>query len=170
MPGFNPGITVFEPSHSNIVGVHGLEREHPARSKMLTYAGAATSGLLAALALQIYLTGAGFDFGALWDNLLSAKPRELRTTGPWWAIAGMAFVVSGGTAAALVRLPFPWRRFRSLRWALGTLIVLLLAHIGHTDAAGSHVLAQGADVAVRLTALGLAALIAMFGAYLAARG
>jgi hypothetical protein len=82
----------------------------------------------------------------------------------------MAFVVSGGTAAALVRLPFPWRRFRLLRWVLGTLIVLLLAHIGHTDAPGAHALALGADVAVRLTALGLAALIAMFGGYLAARG
>ena len=170
MPGFNPGITVFEPSPSNIVGVHGLEREHPARSKMLTYAGAVTSGVLAALALQIYLSGAGFDFGALWDNLLSAKPRELRTTGPWWAMAGMAFVVSGATAAALVRLPFPWRRFRPLRWGLGGLIVLLLGHIGHTDSAGSHALGLGADLAVRLTALGLAALIAMFGAYLAARG
>jgi len=127
MPGLNPGITVFEPSPSNIVGVHGLEREHPARSKMLTYAGAVTSGVLTALALQIYLSGAGFDLGALWNNLLSAKPRELRTTGPWWAIAGMAFVVSGATAAALVRLPFPWRRFRPLRWVLGALIVLLLA-------------------------------------------
>ena len=62
MPGLNPGITVFEPSPSNIVGVHGLEREHPARSKMLTYAGAVTSGVLAALALQIYLSGAGFDW------------------------------------------------------------------------------------------------------------
>ena len=92
------------------------------------------------------------------------------TTGPWWAIAGMAFVVSGATAAALVRLPFPWRRFRPLRWVLGAMIVLLLAHIGHTDAAGSHALSLGADVAIWLTALGLAALIAMFGAYLAARG
>jgi hypothetical protein len=137
---------------------------------MLTYAGAVTSGVLAALALQIYLSGAGFDFGALWDNLLASKPRELRTTGPWWAIAGVAFGVSGATAATLVRLPFPWRRFRPLRWGLGGLIVLLLAHIGHTDAAVSHALALGADVAVRLTALALAALIAMLGAYLAARG
>jgi hypothetical protein len=170
MPGFAPGIAVFEPSHSTIVGVHGFEREHPARSKMPTYAGAVTAGVLAALALQIYLAGAGFDLGALWDNLLSAKPRELRTTGPWWAVAGMAFLVSGATAAALVRLPFPWRRFRPLRWVLGALIVLLLAHIGHTDAAGLHALGLGADLAVRLAALGLAALIAMFGAYLAARG
>src|ERR1044072_5066970 len=164
MPGSNPGITVFEPSHPHTVGVHGLEREHPAHSKMLTYAGAITSGVLAALALQIYLSGAGFDLGELWDNLLSAKPRELRTTGPWWAVAGMAFVVSGATAAALVRLPFPWRRYRTLRWLLGGLIVLLLGHIGHTDAAGLHALGLGAELAVRLTALGLAALIAILGA------
>ena len=84
MPGFNPGITVFEPSHSSIVGVHGLEREHPARSKMLTYAGAVTSGVLAALALQIYLSGAGFDLGALWDNLLSAGPPGRGGPLPGW--------------------------------------------------------------------------------------
>ena len=157
MPGFNPGIIVSEPSFPSIAGMPGSERAYDKRSQMLVYAGAVTCGVLAALALEIYLSGAGFDLGALWDNLLSAKPRELRTTGPWWAIVGMAFVVSGATAAALVRLPFPWRRFRPLRWVLGALIVLLLAHIGHTDAAGSHALALGADVAVRLTALGLAA-------------
>ena len=169
MPGFAPGITMFEPS-PDIAGMPGLTREAQARSKMLTYAAAVTCGVLAALALQIYLSGRGFDLGALWENLLSGKARELRTTGPWWAVAGMAFVVSGATAAALVRLPFPWRRFRPLRWVLGALIVLLLAHIGHSEAAGSEALGLGADLAVRLAALGLAALIAMLGAYLAARG
>jgi len=89
MPGFNPGITVFEPSPSNIVGVHGLEREHPARSKMLTYAGAVTSGVLAALALQIYLSGAGFELGALWktscqQNHGSCGPPGLGGPLPGW--------------------------------------------------------------------------------------
>ena len=88
MPGFNPGITVFEPSLPTSSALHGSERRHPARSKMLIYAGAVTCGVLAALALQIYLSGAGFDLAALWENLLSARPRQLRTTGPWWAIAG----------------------------------------------------------------------------------
>lgn len=170
MPGVDPGIVVFEPSLPNIVGTPGLERQYHARSKMLTYATAVTCGVLAALALQIYLSGRGFDLGALWENLLSGKAREPRTTGPWWAVAGMAFVVSGATAAALVRRPFPWRRFRPLRWVLGALIVLLLAHIGHSEAAGSETLGLGADLAVRLAALGLVALIAMLGAYLAARG
>ena len=158
MPGFNPGITVFEPSL--------LSNK---RSQMLIYAGAVTCGVLAALALQIYLIAAGFDLGALWESLLTAKARQLRTTGPWWAIAGTAFVVSGATAAALSRLPFPWRRFRPLRWALGAVIVLLLAHIGHSDAAGAEALGPGTNVAVRLAALGVAASMAMFGAYLAVR-
>jgi hypothetical protein len=121
------------------------------------------------MALQIYLSGAGFDLGALWEGLLAAKGRQLRTTGPWWAIAGTAFAVGGATAAALSRFPFPWRRFRPLRWALGAVIVLLLAHVGHTEAAGADSLGPGANVAVRLAALGLAGLMAMFGAYLAVR-
>ena len=136
---------------------------------MLIYAGAVTCGVLAAMALQIYLSGAGFDLGALWEGLLAAKGRQLRTTGPWWAIAGTAFAVGGATAAALSRFPFPWRRFRPLRWALGAMIVLLLAHVGHTEAAGADSLGPGANVAVRLAALGLAGLMAMFGAYLAVR-
>ena len=136
---------------------------------MLIYAGAVTCGVLAAMALQIYLSGAGFDLGALWEGLLAAKGRQLRTTGPWWAIAGTAFAVGGATAAALSRFPFPWRRFRPLRWALGAVIVLLLAHVGHTEAAGADSLGPGANVTVRLAALGLAGLMAMFGAYLAVR-
>jgi hypothetical protein len=136
---------------------------------MQIYAGAVTCGVLAAMALQIYLSGAGFDLGALWEGLLAAKGRQLRTTGPWWAIAGTAFAVGGATAAALSRFPFPWRRFRPLRWALGAVIVLLLAHVGHTEAAGADSLGPGANVAVRLAALGLAGLMAMFGAYLAVR-
>jgi hypothetical protein len=136
---------------------------------MLIYAGAVTCGVLAAMALQIYLSGAGFDLGALWEGLLAAKGRQLRTTGPWWALAGAAFAVGGAAAAALSRLPVPWRRFRPLRWALGAVIVLLLAHVGHTEAAGADSLGPGANVAVRLAALGLAGLMAMFGAYLAVR-
>jgi hypothetical protein len=128
MPGFNPGIIVSEPSFPSIAGMPGSERAYDKRSHMLVYAGAVTCGVLAALALQIYLSAGGFDLGALWEGLMAAKGRQLRTTGPWWAIAAMAFAVSGATAAALSRLPFPWRRFRPLRWALGAVIVFLLAH------------------------------------------
>ena len=159
---------MFDPSLPNIVGMPGSERAYDQRSHMLIYAGAVTCGVLAALALQIYLSGAGFDLGALWEGLLAEKGRQLRTTGPWWAIAGTAFAVGGATAAALFRLPFPWRRFRPLRWALGAVIVFLLAHVGH-EAAGVDSLGPGANVAVRLAALGLAGLMALLGAYLAVR-
>jgi hypothetical protein len=134
----------------------------------LIFTTALTCGVLAALALQIYLSQAGFDFAALWQNLLGAGARELRTTGPWWAIAGLAFVTGGVVAAALSRLPPPWRRHRPLRWTAGALLVLLLAHIGHSDTAHATV-GPGANVAVALAALVTAALFAALGAYLAMR-
>ena len=134
----------------------------------LIFTSALTCGVLAALALQIYLSQAGFDFAALWQNLLGAGARQLRTTGPWWAIAGLAFLTGGIVAAALSRLPPPWRRHRPLRWTAGALLVLLLAHIGHSDAAHETV-GPGANVAVALAALVTAALFAALGAYLAMR-
>ena len=133
----------------------------------LIFTTALTCGVLAALALQIYLSQAGFDFAALWQNLLGAGARQLRTTGPWWAIAGLAFLTGGIVAAALSRLPAPWRRHRPLRWTAGALLVLLLAHIGHSDTVDT--VGPGANVAVALAALVTAALFAAFGAYLAMR-
>ena len=87
--------------------------------RVLIYTTALTCGVLAALALQIHLSRAGLDLVGLWDSLLSTKTLQLRTAGPWWAIGGTAFIASGATAAALSRLPLPWRRFRLLRWAAG---------------------------------------------------
>jgi hypothetical protein len=134
----------------------------------LIYTSALTCGVLAALALQIYLNRAGFDLVGLWGNLLSAKALQLRTAGPWWATAGLAFLVSGATAAVLSRAPLPWRRFRLLRWLAGAGIVALLADVGHMAAAPEGV-SVGGNVAATLGALGLAALMALFGAYFTVR-
>src|SRR5262245_1601615 len=134
----------------------------------LIYATALTCGVLVALALQAYLRSAGFELASPWDNLFATGARQLRTTGPWWAIAGLAFVTGGITAAALSRLPPPWRRFRLLRWVAGAAIVLALAQIGHPhaapDAAG-----PGTDLAVNLLAMAIAAAMALLGAYVAVR-
>ena len=108
------------------------------------------------------------DLAALGENLFSAKARQLRTAGPWWAIAGCAFIVSGAVAAALSRLPLPWRRHRLLRWVAGALILLLLAHIGHSVGAAAE-MGPGVTAAARLAALAIAALMALLGAYLTAR-
>jgi hypothetical protein len=134
----------------------------------LIYTTALTCGVLAALALQINLSRAGFDLVGLWANMFSTKAMQLRMAGPWWAIAGLAFVVSGATAAALSRLPLPWRRFRLLRWALGAVIVFVLADIGHSATAPAGT-GAGANVAASFGALGIAALMAMFGAYFTVR-
>jgi len=134
----------------------------------LIYAAAVTCGVLAALALEIYLTGAGFDPANLWENFLSSGTRDLRTAGPWWGIVALAFVVGGITAAALSRLPPPWHRYRLLRWVAAGVIVLLLEDITHS-AGGLEAVAAGVNVAVRLTALCVAALMALLGAYVAVR-
>ena len=135
----------------------------------LIYASALTCGVLAALALQIYLRGAGFDFASLWgEGAFGGGARELRTTGPWWAVAGIAFVTSGVTAAALSRFPPPWRRLRLLRWVAGAALVLLLAQFGHPSSAPEGV-GPGVHLAASLAALILAALMGLLGAYVAVR-
>jgi hypothetical protein len=131
---------------------------------VLIHAAALTCGILAAMALQIYLNGAGFNLAGLWES----GARELRTAGPWWAIAGVAFVASGMTAAALSRLPPPWQRFRLLRWVAGAAIVLVLAQIEHLSTAPEAV-GAGVNLAVNLVALVVAAVMALLGAYVAVR-
>src|SRR6202047_2366354 len=84
----------------------------------LIYATALTCGVMAAIGLQVYLNRAGYDLVSLWQNLLSPRAMQLRTAGPWWAMAGVAFIVSGVKAAALRRLPFPRRRLGVL-WGAG---------------------------------------------------
>ena len=97
----------------------------------LVYTTALTCGVLAAIALEIELSHAGYELIGLWGNLSSLRALQLRTAGPWWAIPVLAFIVGGITAAALSRLPLPWRRFRLLRWALAAALVFVLADIGH---------------------------------------
>jgi hypothetical protein len=135
---------------------------------VLVYTTALTCGIVAAIAVQIQLNRAGFDLIGPWQNLFSTRAMQLRTTGPWWAIAGCAFIVSGITAAALSRLSLPWRRLRLLRWTAGAVIVLVLADIGHHSAELERVDA-GANVVACLCALLVAALMALCGAYFTVR-
>ena len=133
----------------------------------LIYTTSLTCGVLAALALLIYLNQAGYDLVGLWRNLFSPNSLQLRTAGPWWATAGLAFLVSGATAAALGRLPLPWSGFRLVRWLAGAAILVLLAYVGHLAAIPEGV-GAGANLAATLGALALAALMALFGAYFTA--
>ena len=131
---------------------------------VLVYAAALTAGVLSAIALQIYLARAGYGVAPLWERLSSTRTLNLRTTGPWWAIAGISFLVSGVTAAALSRASFPLRRLRLSRWITGTAIVFLLAHIGHGSTSLPPVDAP-INTATSLAVLLIAAMLAFCGAY-----
>jgi hypothetical protein len=142
-------------------------KPHAELSRILIYAVALAVGVVAALAVQIWLIHAGFQPSASWREVFSTKAR-LRTAGPWWAIAGAAFIAAGMCASALSRRPPPWRRFRMLRWAAAALVVFGLAHIGHFAAAPIEG-GPGAHVAASLAALGVATLMALLGAYFTVR-
>jgi hypothetical protein len=132
--------------------------------RSLIFTSALTCGVLAALVVQIQLSRAGMDVTRLLQNPSST----LRMAGPWWAIAGSAFIASGAVAAALSRFPPPWRSFRLLRWILGGIIVFGLAHAGHAGAAPVET-GAGMQVGASLAALCVAVLMAMFGAYFTVR-
>jgi hypothetical protein len=133
----------------------------------LIFTKASTCGVLAALALQIYMSRAGFDLAALWESLFTGA-RQLRTTGPWWATAGLAFATGGAVAAAFTRMRRPSRRLRLLRWTAGAILVLVLADVGHSSSA-PEAAAAGLTVAARLAGLGLATVMAALGAAFAMR-
>src|SRR5262249_60465763 len=100
----------------------------------------------------------------------ATQSMQPRAACPWWAMAGFAFIVSGVPAAALSRLPFPWSRFRLLRWLAGVVVILVLADIGHSATTIAPLgTGAGANLAASLGALALAALMSMFGAYFTAR-
>jgi len=141
-----------------------LERSAEKLPPVLIYAAALTFGVLAAVAMEIRLGRAGFSLIPLWEALFFARELDLRTTGPWWAIAGVAFLVSGVTAAALSRVSLPFRRLRLARWIAGGVLVLLLAHVGHGSVALPHV-DIGANTAASLAALLIAGMLALCGAY-----
>lgn len=142
------------------------KRELP---RILIYSVAITVGVLAALAVQIWFTHAGYDPVGMWQDLLSSKRLRLAAAGPWWVMAGAAFLTSGATAAALTRIPPPWRRQRIGRWILGTILVFGLAHVGHAGAPEGTVVRIGTQVAASVGALCVAALMALLGAFLTAR-
>jgi hypothetical protein len=141
------------------------KRELPA---VLIYSVAITVGVLAALAAQIWFASRGYNPVSIWHGLFSARSLQLQTAGPWWAMAGLAFIASGTVAAVLSRCPLPWRH-RGARWTLGILLVFGLAHIGHAVAGPSSVIHAGAQVAVSIVGLLVAAALGMVGALLVRR-
>jgi hypothetical protein len=134
----------------------------------LVYVTALVCGMLAAMVVEGLLGHSGIALAELWRDLGSADTPQMRSAGAWWLVVGSAFVVGAVTAAALSRLPLPWRQFRLLRWVLGAGLVFALAEAGHI-AGETAVHSAGRHAAVTLVALCAVALMSLFGAYFAAK-
>jgi hypothetical protein len=136
--------------------------------RALAITAAVLCGMFAALVAQILLARRGIELAGVWRDLFSARGLQLRSAGVWWLMAAAAFLIGAAVAGVLSRLPLPWVRFRLLRWIAGAALVIALAHVGHSAA-----LQAGANITVHVTAsfaaLCAAVLMALFGAYFAAK-
>jgi hypothetical protein len=156
------------------LGIGGLmqteirEAHHTDLPPALIYATAVVSGVLAAMAVQILLSRAGIDLAGVWSTLFSTSALQLRSAGTWWLMVGSAFLVSAMVAAALSRLPRPWHRFRLVRWLLAGALLFAITEIGRSATANA-MPSMRVHVAVSFVALLAAALMALFGAFFAAK-
>jgi hypothetical protein len=118
------------------------------------------------MTVQALLSRAGIDLAGAWDSLFSRVP-QVRSAGIWWLMVGTAFLVSAVVAGILSHLPWPWYRFRLLRWILAAALLFALADVGHSPPAAAHGI--GAQVGASMVALCAAALMALFGAFFATK-
>jgi len=99
---------------------------------VLIYRAPSPAACLAALALQIYLSRAGYDVGGPVGQPALRQGDAAAHGAPWWSIAGVAFIVSGqpprrssrpsGCPGAVFASCGGWRAARSCsRWGLGHL-------------------------------------------------
>jgi len=142
------------------------ERHEAYLPRPLVYVTAVTCGVLAAMIAQMLLSRAGIELAAAWGSLFSRVP-QVRSAGIWWLMVGSAFLVSALVAGTLSRSPWLWHRFRLLRWILAGAALFALAEIGHSPPAAAHGI--GVQVGASFVALCAAALMALFGAFFAAR-
>src|SRR5712671_3974234 len=142
------------------------ELPHSDVPRIAVYVTGITCGVLAAMAVQILMSGAGIELSNVWRSLFSAQGLQLQSAGAWWLMAGSAFLASAVVVASLSRLPLPWHNLRGLRWIAGAALVFGLAEVGHVAGTVSAPAGAGQLVAT-LLALFAASLISLFGAYFA---
>lgn len=125
-----------------------------------------TAGLLAALVVDVQLAARHMSVATVWSQLGSGEQVRFASASALWAIAGIAFVVGAATSALLGKYPAPWRDQRVLRWIIGTLILFGLAHVAHGVEA-PHGVGPGTVSLAEISAIAIAAVMALFGAFFA---
>jgi len=144
---------------------HPMPASLTSRRPVLVVA-AIAGGVMAAMIVEIMLARRGLVLTGAWQGLMRGGGTPIHAALAWWAMTGAGFVASFVIALATSR--FTWLYLRSLRWVAAAALVLALAAIGGAiplaaaDAASHHALAT-------FMALGVAMLMAGFGAFFAVR-
>jgi hypothetical protein len=125
-----------------------------------------TAGVLAALAVDVQLAAKDMSVATAWSQLVGGEQMRFASASALWAVAGIAFVAGAITAALLGKYPPPWRDQRVLRWIIGTLILFGLAHVAH-GVSTPHGVEPGIAVVAEMSAIAIAAIMALFGAFFA---
>jgi len=125
-----------------------------------------TAGVLAALVVDVQLAAKDMSVATAWSQLVGGEPVRFASASALWAIAGIAFVAGAITAALLGKYPPPWRDQRVLRWIVGVLILFGLAHVAH-GVSTPHGIEPGSAALAEISAIAVAAIMALFGAFFA---
>jgi hypothetical protein len=132
------------------------------------FLGALTCGVLGGLTAQILLQWRGIEIGTMWLMATSGGSLNGRVALSWWIIPGTALLIAMATGALMSGTALKGRSTRLLRWILGALLVYGLAEVGHGAEAPANVPA-GIHLLSSFTALCLATVMAMLGAFFAIR-
>jgi hypothetical protein len=125
-----------------------------------------TAGVLAALVVDVQLAAKDMSVAAAWSQLIGGEQVRFASASALWAIAGIAFVAGAATASLLGKYPPPWRNQRALRWIIGALILFGLAHVAH-GVSTPHGVEPGIAALGEVSAIAVAAIMALFGAFFA---
>lgn len=126
--------------------------------RVFVFGCALTCGVLSALAVSIFLRGAGLDLASAWHDLFPSSGDRLASALAWWLIGASGFA-AGFIAVSLVRASAGGSAGgRLLQWGAAIAFVCALTAVGHAGAA-SPVVAPGARALASLAAL----LVGAFG-------
>jgi hypothetical protein len=139
------------------------ERYSDELPRFLIFATAMTCGLLIAIGSHNVAGAIGFDVSSIPG--LGPSGSRLKSAPAWWLIAGSTLV---GTFLTALLLKYAFLLPRVLRWILVGAFTVGLAIAGRMAVPPEDVSA-GAQVLLNFAALGLGAVMALFGTYFAMR-
>ena len=129
---------------------------------------AITVAAFASLTVQVLLSQRGVQVTDAWRDITSGGALRARSALLWWVVAGVGLLAGAAVASALVRMPLPWRQFRTLRWIAGAIVLFALADVAH-QAAAPEGAAAGIYLIATFLAVAIGVAMAALGTFFALR-